>query len=123
MSIDKATPRPWESSNAPGDWGLGGCVFIRPTNSRSSGLETPSPEDIASIEYRTPYCLGATTAEKNQYLIAQANAELIVRAVNSYDAMVEALEAVQQCFERTGSWPPSTTYKVRAALKLARGEQ
>jgi hypothetical protein len=90
MSIDKATPRPWQ-------WD-GTDVYdeYRKEVVADTWGTIPSPQSIP-------------------------NAKLIVRAVNSYDAMVEALEAaeslpfVQDC--------PITIGKIRAALALARGEK
>jgi hypothetical protein len=52
-----------------------------------------------------------------------ANAELIVRAVNSYDAMKEALEAAERMIDNDYQVSFIETYnKITAALALARGE-
>lgn len=57
-----------------------------------------------------------------------ANGRLIVRAVNSHDALVEALEAVDIKLTEewrnsgAGSSAPVLFYKVRAALSRAKGE-
>lgn len=53
-----------------------------------------------------------------------ANAALIVRAVNSHDALVEALELVAQCAVNRDTIAPDFWIheRVKAALKLARGE-
>jgi hypothetical protein len=55
---------------------------------------------------------------------SEADAALIVRAVNAHDALVEALEAVYEAFIDTGldaSWEVADS-KARAALRLARGD-
>lgn len=46
----------------------------------------------------------------------QESAERIAQVEAERDRLKAALEAVQECFGRTGSWPPSITGKVRAAL-------
>jgi len=58
------------------------------------------------------------------------NAKLIVRAVNSFDAMREALEAVAHEWERTecpldhlGPQAPDWIRRVKTALALAKGER
>jgi len=58
-----------------------------------------------------------------------ANAQLIVRAVNSFDAMLDALEAVAEEWERLecpldhlGPQAPDWIRRVKTALALAKGE-
>ena len=60
---------------------------------------------------------------------AEVNGEFIVRAVNSFDAMQQALEAVAHEWERTecplsqlGPQAPQWIRAVKAALALAKGE-
>jgi hypothetical protein len=62
------------------------------------------------------------------YRVDRANAELIVTAVNAYEALVEALEMMRDADEdckRDGltTMPPMARAKIDAALAKARGEQ
>lgn len=105
-----ATPRPWAYDKDTGD------------------IEGPKRlGKIAQVldENGDTYLTGVTPGP-HKVDIAIANAALIVRAVNSYDAMREALEAVikhwhskPSNFERQ---EPEYLKLARAALALAKGE-
>lgn len=79
---DGATPRPWRVHENGGDatWLtiLQGAWDISHNDAENPGV-------VASARYS-----GMSPAEN------RANAELIVRAVNSHDQLVEALKAVQR---------------------------
>ena len=83
MTDMKHTPTPWHTENSPGDWGLPGSVSV-----------FGDGKEVCSTEYTTPYCVGASRSDIAGYDRAQADAALIVRAVNAHDALVEALQAV-----------------------------
>lgn len=76
---DKATPRPWKAYNADSgrifkNWAVGGKV-----------------DRIATI-----HDLGSSKA-------AQANAELIVRAINQYEALLAVAEAAEKVLRQCES--------------------
>ncbi len=110
------TPRPWRIY-AYDRWQP---VETYPKNI----IESPTGESIAEIEGGWPQC---TLAEN------EANAELIVRAVNSHDALVHACKTVKAYLDRLeddgGYYDPLTEARKRyhaplqealiAALKLA----
>jgi hypothetical protein len=87
--MDKATPRPWA------------------TNDRR--VESQHNHGWANDGWIIAQCEGPD---------AEANAALIVRAVNSFDAMLEALSDLRATSEKMGYFG-STMDKARAALELA----
>lgn len=60
----------WHTENHPGDWGLPGAVFIKDEQGK----------DICYIDYRTPYCIGASQADMGRVKEAKEQAELIAAA-------------------------------------------
>ena len=95
-----ATPRPWIIGKNAADYK--GRVTIRDAEgweiAQIPGLPSDQPHERQD-----------------------ANAELIIRAVNSYDAMREALEAI---YNASGDEQHIEAYaKVRAALALTKGGQ
>ena len=100
----------------------------------SEPKHTPTPWHVESTRYG-PYVSSETdmvVAECSQRCgnkpreQADANAALIVRAVNAHEQMVGALESVAQAFavEHIAEViPPSVAAKVKAALRAARGEK
>jgi len=109
-NVLNATPRPWTiraSRDASGDVGITG-----------GGLPNVLAETFADLRFR---------GERNTYE-ARANAELIVRAVNAFEPLVEALEMIRDADEdckRDGltTMPPMARAKIDAALAKARGAQ
>ena len=73
------TPTPWEVSYGFSDWGMGCVHSIVPAGDRDA--------IIAEVQSVTPYCIGASAADKNLASTQRANAEFIVLAVNSHDAL------------------------------------
>jgi hypothetical protein len=99
-----ASPRPWRyTANTSDLYDSGAAFFVLARH--------PAGEfDVCEIH-------GTLGCE-------EADAALIVRAVNAHDALVEALEAVYEAFIDTGldaSWEVADS-KARAALRLARGD-
>ena len=99
MSEPKHTPiatlRPWRIT-------VGGGTIIGP--------------DIAEGVYPQIVCGGADRGDQ----------ELIVRAVNAHEQIVGALESVAQAFavEHIAEViPPSVMAKVKAAIRVAKGEK
>ena len=95
---------------------------------------TPRPWAVDLARTSAIFGNGTFTASTNitGWDVDTYNAELIVRAVNSYDAMVEALEALITSHVDLvssgdcGCWDVETEdamIQARTALKLARGEQ
>jgi hypothetical protein len=84
MSIENATKRPWATDgsrdNHPGDLAI--------VQAETNGYFSTDGRRLGAIAYMEE-TFGQGTED-------DANAELIVRAVNSYDAMLEALEAIVQ---------------------------
>lgn len=54
--------------------------------------------------------------------IAIANAKFVIRAVNSHDALVDALKAIFHEINTIGYPPLSTLQQAKAALEIAKGE-
>lgn len=112
--MDKATKRPWE---------------LRPHGSYSyAGLEGFIKKyDLLVISVPCPpWALGAAGVLVTGNAVGKeqqdANARLIVTAVNSHDALVEACEIVVRGVE-AGDLPDGLAYrKCKAALKLAEGK-
>ena len=95
MSTSKATARPWRVGDA-------GTTVFGPPNGN------PSPKTIATISY-------AKLRGVEQYDESAANAALIVRAVNSHEALVAAL---RDLLDGSEPWDVRAT-QARAALALA----
>ena len=73
------TPTPWEVSYGFSDWGMGCVHSIVPAGDGNT--------IIAEVQSVTPYCIGASAADKNLASTQRANAEFIVLAVNSHHAL------------------------------------
>lgn len=104
---ENATARPWIISNEEKE--SFGTLLIR------TNLKTMFGDVVARVIF--------TTQER-----MEANAALIVRAVNSHAALVEALEAARKLLSEPDSGgycvaPDSVIFtQINAALKLAKGE-
>lgn len=105
MIEPKHTPTPWTHH-------LGTILAIRKCGNRSVAITlSRGMHDLCEID---------TFDER------EANAALIVRAVNAHEQLVGALESVAQAFavEHIAEViPPSVMAKVKAALRAARGEK
>ena len=110
---NESTPRPWELGEVNQDW----IEIWRP-------LPDGSKEIIGTVIpiRRGGDYAASIRADKEQ----EANARLIVRAVNAHEGLVEALEKAQHIC-RKWSHKFSEEYhdaydQINAALALARGE-
>ena len=105
----QATPRPWEMRPAQ----IGQTVDA--DGSRDFG--------IGAVIGDQNYCIAETFWRVDQltFAPAEANARLIVRAVNSHDALVKALVNSLLGLDPYTN-PPELLEQARAALALARGE-
>jgi len=130
MSFENATPRPWYVND------------LRASKMRELGWTGPLSVDVIHIIDRSPSEI-AKTGDGYNAIIARikfenrteeltegnlADADLIVRAVNAFEPLVEALEMVRDADEdckRDGlpTMPPIPRAKIEAALAKARGEQ
>ena len=90
VDISKATPRPWTTDMGNNVWS---CVY--------KGT------------------LIAEMAPGHDHEVEDANAELIVRAVNSHDAMLTSLKELLA--RDPGLWTPAIE-RARAAIRIAEGE-
>lgn len=89
------TPTPWKVVSAPHfDSGLT-YTSVQPV---TPNPETMRPLRMASGEYHV--CRMTHTAARHAIDMHQANADLIVKAVNSHDALVEALTACASIMPR-----------------------
>ena len=68
---------PWEVRTLNGDWGLRGAHEI----------VAKGKHVIAEIGFTTPYCVGASSKDVQQYALARANAHLIAAAPDMYAAL------------------------------------
>ncbi len=97
---NEATPRPWVISPSKYDW-----VIERD----GRGVLPPvSPSTIVADCYGSPWIAqDGMPRQKAEQLasMAKANASLIVRAVNSYDALEDVLKMLDgaACVERRGA--------------------
>lgn len=97
-TIEKATARPWQAIKMPsGNWNIYG--------------------NFKENTYR-PFVLTVYSAEVDD----EANAELIVRAVNSFEAMRDVLKECLSAKTLTASEQWAIMARIEAALKLAEGE-
>lgn len=95
-----ATPTPWDRTNLTIHTRRTSlCPALAIARVYESGIETEAAETVEQ---------------------ATANVELIIRAVNSFDAMKEALES---CIEALEFIPCRARNKAQAALALAKGER
>lgn len=98
--MSEATPRPWRQWATDGD----------------HGLEITIEGEGHAVTYLP-----------DQSDLSEANAALIVRAVNAHDALVEALEAALATLEEwqadDGQGDDAAILNARAALALARGQK
>lgn len=94
MSEDQVThtPTPWAVSYGSSDWGMGCVHSIVPAGDRDA--------IIAEVQSVTPYCIGASAADKNLASTQRANAEFIVLAVNSHDALAARVAELEAENER-----------------------
>jgi hypothetical protein len=128
MDTSKATPRPWNLHRAYD----GALMHVE------SGVEGVPDWDsaylviskgdrfIAHVNMRTPNGMGWPDVETEEEM--RSNAALILRAVNSFDALVEALKGCEELLSaiceviRAGNPPPHGVERLgaaRAALALA----
>jgi len=104
---DRATPRPWSVSR------------------NNAGAIPPHFQPPEILGRGGHACVAAQLGNGPE---AEANAALIVRAVNSHDKLVEALTELESIAHRMGGEHPrfdtlnNATGKAIAALALARGE-
>ena len=104
---DKTTPRPWAKSN-PTPWVKSHDAVHRAIIGAPAG---------SGEEQGRHYIIAFTSGDKE---IAEANVDLIVRAVNSHDQLVEASqEAVVHIAEGN---PSKALVVLRAALSSVEGE-
>lgn len=96
-----SSPRPWTADD--------GAVYAKDERLKNHGPD----HEIAD-------CTWWADPEKGtpNHAIAEANAELIVRAVNAYDDLVSALEAALD-YIGNGYQPPELIAQCRAALDKA----
>ena len=105
----EATPRPWHfDAKSEQIWSPEGLVAIV---KQRGPLEEVAPDKFDGVDYRLPE--------------TDANGELIVRAVNSHDRLVEALEDATAWLR--GVLPVASVLtpefrRMEAALAAARGE-
>ena len=105
---DKATSRPWKLARTTvtnGGWTDDAVDIFWIAADDAAG------EGVADLYYRTTG--GAVVAKRN----SEANAALIVRAVNAHDDLVEALTEVRDNLLTT--WPRTTLAKINAAIERA----
>jgi hypothetical protein len=81
--MSEYTKGPWRTENNPGDWGLPGAVFIYAYDNK---------EPLATIDYRTPYCMGESSRVIDAAAKAKANARLMASAPKLLEAAKSALE-------------------------------
>ena len=93
----QATPRPWHIAQLKHDQELGDIAYIY----------GPAPKSMPSPQVCTSIATGRDRAG------AEANAALIVAAVNQHDALVETLEEVA---DTAGLAPAATLYAARKRL-------
>jgi len=102
---------------------------------KNTKTHTPTPWSVSALDYWSIVGDGKHIADcrvqdertigRSRDHESEANAALIVRAVNAHEALVGALESVAQAFavEHIAEViPPSVATKVKAALRAAKGE-
>lgn len=108
------SPLPWSAHTRPSDgqiFGRSEAFYIIPSNLTDDELD---PRCVA--EFALARCL---TDEKayDPVATAQANATLIAHRVNTYDALVEALETVQLiCTNHGGAAENMTAFDVMVQI-------
>lgn len=101
--MSKATPRPWmwaESPKMKGSWQLWSA---HEKGIYNTWIANSKGESISTDENF-------------------ANAELIVRAVNCHDELVEKLEVAIRALTRLGEGNSANVFMMKESLKRARGE-
>jgi hypothetical protein len=119
----KHTPTPWEVKGP-----LGGSIktLSNPSHMTICGTDEIGHREVARIQFRR---LGAHRGQAVRYdhtATDDANAALIVRAVNSFGPLVEACSKVARCLESyKGSDYAQAQWLawLEAALKLAEDGQ
>jgi hypothetical protein len=136
QSVEQATPRPWRIVPEKAK-----CLIFEPKDQHSvaAAIATTNPNAkekpfrwlteaamLSDAEYKESEQEGW---HERQVKEAEANAELIVRAVNAYDAFVDALsgypehdkeESSVDYASRVAAWALNNEVKIREALKLAK---
>jgi hypothetical protein len=85
-----ATPGPWTAHDNPGDWGMGGAVFI----------DGPDGKTIATVDYKTPYCTGESRRVIDAAMQAKASGLYIAAASpDTILAVLRELEVLQQTLQ------------------------
>ena len=105
------TPTPWTVSYGSSDWGMGCVHSIVPAVDRDT--------IIAEVQSVTPYCIGASAADKNLASTQRANAKFIVLAVNSHDALtarVAELESANAMWQQNSRDAASAMLAMRNAI-------
>ena len=105
---DTNTARTGQAAHTPTPWIIASQIAGEGIWIESEGDE---PEEICKVS-------AETTGEKE----AKANAAFIVRACNSHAALVEALELVDDMWANNGEPTDEHIRRIRAALKLAKGQ-
>lgn len=109
MTDNKHTSGPWHTRNNPGDWGLPGVVFI----------EDAENNVLATIDYRTPYCIGESSTVIDQAKTARSNAQLMSAAPDLLGAMrfILAFYEPGQNYLDTNAWIQAEASARRAVAK------
>jgi hypothetical protein len=123
-----ATPRPWASFRDPVDWGFPHTLLIY----EASKLPERNEDIIAYLQGGKFECI---STKENKALVdrVNANAELIVRAVNAHDDLLAAAKEIYDVLQiwRSGESCKSDIWQIteaaedkyRAAIAKAEGRE
>ncbi len=112
--MNKHTPTPWQAQ-PPLENEDGLAIIGLQLDEDGTPLFTPTNGLVAVT------CQSPVEFDEGDYTRAAANAAFIVRACNSHDALLEALEALTEIVDdQLGGDFPEPLAKARAAIALAK---
>lgn len=115
--LEGTTPGNWQSDRLPGDWGLPGAYIIH-----TGDFQKP----VATVEFVTPYPIGARPQIILEANVACANARLIEHAPTLASHLAEAIELLKEAASMFDNHEDAVTGEVnpfREFLEKMEGER